>query len=40
MKIWKRLRLWLTPSKMCRHCCLWCEYAPVCCGEVLDEDDK
>lgn len=33
MKILKRLRLWLTPDKMCRHCCLWCEYAPRCCEE-------
>lgn len=26
----RRLRMWLTPDKMCRHCCLWCEYADVC----------
>ena len=39
---WKKLRYWLTPGKMCRHCCLWCEYAEVCCegapeswGELL-----
>ena len=26
----KRLKLWLTPKKMCHHCCLWCEYFDEC----------
>lgn len=29
-KFMRRLRMWLTPAKMCRHCCLWCEYADKC----------
>lgn len=29
-KIMRRLRMWLTPAKMCRHCCLTCEYAEKC----------
>ena len=33
-RFWKRLRFWLRgKERMCRHCCLWCEYAEVCCDE-------
>ena len=25
-----RFKLWLTPNKKCRHCCLWCEHFEEC----------
>lgn len=26
----RRVRLWLTPNKMCKHCCIWCEHGDKC----------
>lgn len=26
----KRLKLWFSPAKYCRHCCLFCRYFKIC----------
>ena len=38
---WRRVRLWLTPGKQCRRCCLWCKYMKnYCYQEIYGEEQE
>lgn len=39
-RLLRRFRLWKTPGKYCRHCCVWCRYFEDCENELIIEAEE